>query len=145
MLHWTRPASLETETMVNRLILFTINTGLLTSLCAIASLVSLIVSPKTLIYASFYFCIGRLYSNSLLASLNARNIIRGRINDIDTNFHIKSFTPRTPLNHGGSVLARPRVAATELTVQIDRATEQYGDDDTQYALDKNPLTVAPNE
>ncbi|KAJ7238123.1 hypothetical protein B0H12DRAFT_1137877 [Mycena haematopus] len=136
MLQQTRPASLETETMVNRLILFTINTGLLTSLCAVASLISLIVSPRTLIYASFYFCIGRLYSNALLASLNARGIIRGRINDVDSNFHIKSYGPR----HGGAtsvsrlsrdVFARPPelTSADELAVRVDRTTAMYADED----------------
>ncbi|KAJ7627936.1 hypothetical protein DFH06DRAFT_1226740 [Mycena polygramma] len=152
MLHQTRPASLETETMVNRLILFTINTGLLTSLCAVASLISLIISPKTLIYASFYFCIGRLYSNALLASLNARSVIRGRINDVDSNFHIKS-------SFGGGagagravvsreVFARPRdlVSAEELSVRIDRATVQYADEapDSGYYT-SSTIKCAPSQ
>ncbi|KAJ7092119.1 hypothetical protein C8R43DRAFT_1049942 [Mycena crocata] len=129
MLHQTRPASLETESMINRLILFTINTGLLTSLCAIASLISLIVSPKTLIYASFYFCIGRLYSNALLASLNARAVIRGQINDVDTNFHIKSFdAARSRISR--EVFARPPRSgnSTELAIHIDRETALYADE-----------------
>ncbi|KAK7042080.1 hypothetical protein R3P38DRAFT_2888445 [Favolaschia claudopus] len=137
MLHRSNPASLETESMVNRLILFTINTGLLTSLCAVAALVSLIISPRTLIYASFYFCIGRLYSNALLASLNARSVIRGRINDVDSNFHIKS--PRganaaaTHLTR--DVFVRPADDADELTVRIDRTTELYADG--SYGKSKN--------
>ncbi|KAJ7693198.1 hypothetical protein B0H17DRAFT_1060380 [Mycena rosella] len=135
-LHKTRPASLETETMVNRLILFTINTGLLTSLCAFASLISLIVSPKTLIYASFYFCIGRLYSNSLLASLNARGVIRGQINDIDTNFHTKSIHPRSPIPR--EVFARPDGSVNEMTVHIDRETEFYADEG--YTKHRRPLS-----
>ncbi|KAJ7088055.1 hypothetical protein B0H15DRAFT_982644 [Mycena belliarum] len=134
MLRQSRPASLETETMINRLILFTINTGLLTSLCAIASLVSLIASPRTLIYASFYFCIGRLYSNSLLASLNARTVIRGRINDIDTNFHNKSvsYPARARLSLSRDVFARPTddacTACTELSIQVQRTTTMCPDD-----------------
>nr|GAT52146.1 predicted protein [Mycena chlorophos] len=147
MLYRTRPASLETESMVNRLILFTINTGLLTSLCAVASLVSLVISPQTLIYASFYFCIGRLYSNALLASLNARAVIRGRINDVDSNFHIKSSAlPVNAAARAGSgqgrrgelsreVFARypnPNLdgsvsTPTELSVRIDRETRHYSD------------------
>ncbi|KAF7330075.1 hypothetical protein MKEN_00271600 [Mycena kentingensis (nom. inval.)] len=143
MLYDTRPASLETESMVNRLILFTINTGLLTSLCAVASLISLIASPNTLIYASFYFCIGRLYSNALLASLNARAVIRGRINDVDTNFHIKTsalagtggarHNTITGLGHiSREVFARPspvESAATEMSVRIERDTRVYRDED----------------
>ncbi|KAF8209215.1 hypothetical protein K438DRAFT_1811943 [Mycena galopus ATCC 62051] len=148
MLQRTRPASLETETMVNRLILFTINTGLLTSLCAIASLISLILAPRTLIYASFYFCIGRLYSNALLASLNARAVIRGRINDVDSNFHIKSsyYSRGAPslARLSRDVFARPTdlaPAADELAVRIDRATTMYTDE--EYG--KNTVKYVPSQ
>ncbi|KAJ7833185.1 hypothetical protein B0H13DRAFT_2370564 [Mycena leptocephala] len=128
MLHRTRPASLRTETMVNRLILFTINTGLLTSLCAIASLISLIVSPTTLIYASFYFCIGRLYSNALLASLNARDIIRGHIHDVDTNFKSQTYHPSSQFSREiAAARGQGTAGPTELAIQIQRETELYGD------------------
>ncbi|KAJ7105899.1 hypothetical protein C8R44DRAFT_806254 [Mycena epipterygia] len=151
MLHRTQPTSLETETIINRLILFTINTGLLTSFCAVASLISLIVSPKTLIYASFYFCIGRLYSNSLLASLNARAVIRGRINDVDSNFHIKSFDTRSRLSLSRDVFVTPAdaVSATQLSIQVDRQTDRYVDDG--YALkmgrprSDNPSTLVADD
>jgi len=83
MLNRSRTGFSKSDTMINKLILFVVNTGLLTSCCAIASLISLVASPRTLIYASFYFCIGRLYSNSLLATLNARRILRGRVDDVD--------------------------------------------------------------
>ncbi|KAJ6537205.1 hypothetical protein DFH09DRAFT_1178240 [Mycena vulgaris] len=143
MLHQTKPPSLQTETIINRLILFTINTGLLTSLCALGSLISLISSPRTLIYASFYFCVGRLYSNSLLASLNARNVIRGRINDIDSNFHLKAFTPTRITRE---VFARgPRSAGdpSELSIHIDRETELYADQAYKYEGTKSetPTTM----
>jgi len=151
MLYQTRPASLETESMVNRLILFTINTGLLTSLCAVASLISLILSPKTLIYASFYFCIGRLYSNALLASLNARSVIRGRINDVDSNFHIKASLS------GGKPMSRDIFAhesadgassdtTIELAVHVERETyidkEYNGSVKFAQSQHESPIKIA---
>jgi len=129
MLHRTRPASLTTETMINKLILVTINTGLLTSFCAVASLISLILSKRTLIYASFYFCIGRLYSNALLASLNARTVIRGQINDVDTNFRIKSI-PRsriTTISRNIFTQQPQALSPNELAIHIDQETESYAD------------------
>ncbi|KAJ3841279.1 hypothetical protein F5878DRAFT_658646 [Lentinula raphanica] len=104
----------HSDTLINRLIVFSVNTGLATSICAVASL--LIASPNSLLYAPFYFCIGRreplfcssnvaldeyshhlthshrppfslsnlsVYSNSLLATLNARNQIRNGSNDTE--------------------------------------------------------------
>lgn len=82
MLNNARTGFKKSDTIINRLILFVVNTGILTSCCAVASLVSLLAWPKTLIYASFYFCIGRLYTNSLLATLNARKSLTGTIDDV---------------------------------------------------------------
>jgi hypothetical protein len=62
--------------MINKLILFSINTGLLTSICAVMSLISvrtklrlvwcgasdlaqITVWDGTFIYIAFYFCLGR--------------------------------------------------------------------------------------
>ncbi|KAF9021127.1 hypothetical protein BDZ89DRAFT_249149 [Hymenopellis radicata] len=62
--------------IINRLMLFSINTGLLTSLCACMSLLFILAIPNTLIYFAFYFMIGRFYINSLLATLNSRKSMR---------------------------------------------------------------------
>ncbi|THU88451.1 hypothetical protein K435DRAFT_761823, partial [Dendrothele bispora CBS 962.96] len=62
---------------LNRLMIFSVNTGLVTSICACCSLLFILVlDEKYFVYACFYFIIGRLYSNSFLATLNARRRIR---------------------------------------------------------------------
>ncbi|EIW80838.1 hypothetical protein CONPUDRAFT_73858 [Coniophora puteana RWD-64-598 SS2] len=76
LLHGVRASFLRSENLINKLIIFTINTGLLTSFCAIASLLSIAAAPDTFIYIAFYFCLGRLYCNSLLATLNVRRFRR---------------------------------------------------------------------
>ncbi|PPR02458.1 hypothetical protein CVT24_002007 [Panaeolus cyanescens] len=73
-LHRSRTGFKKSDTMISTL---AISTGLLTSICAVASLISILASGHTLIYVAFYFCLGRLYSNSVLATLNARQSIRG--------------------------------------------------------------------
>ncbi|KAH6915205.1 hypothetical protein BKA70DRAFT_569271 [Coprinopsis sp. MPI-PUGE-AT-0042] len=82
-LHRSRTGFKKSDTMISRLILFTVSTGFLTSLCAIGSLVSILAWGHTLIYVAFYFSIGRLYSNSLLSTLNVRKSIRGMGEDSD--------------------------------------------------------------
>ncbi|KIK02597.1 hypothetical protein K443DRAFT_513791 [Laccaria amethystina LaAM-08-1] len=76
ILHRSRTGFHRSDTIISKLIVFSVNTGLLTSLCALASLVSILAWPNTFIYIAFFFCIGRLYTNSLLATLNARKKIR---------------------------------------------------------------------
>ncbi|CAA7260282.1 unnamed protein product [Cyclocybe aegerita] len=83
LLHSSRTGFKKSDTMISKLIAFTVSTGLLTSICAVASLISILASPNTLIYVAFYFCLGRLYSNSVLATLNARQIIRRMGEDSD--------------------------------------------------------------
>ncbi|KAJ6483095.1 hypothetical protein C8R45DRAFT_1000562 [Mycena sanguinolenta] len=118
-LYKSQTKSLRNETFLNRVVLVTINTGLLTTLCAVAALISIACSPNTLIYVAFYFCIGRLYSNALLATLNSRSVVRGRIRDMDSNMPTK-FHP---------TLTEPAeiVAATELASRMDREAEIYAD------------------
>ncbi|KAF7979920.1 hypothetical protein HWV62_40328 [Athelia sp. TMB] len=74
MLQKSRTGFKRSDTMITKLILFSVNTGLLTSICAVASLVSILAAPTTFIYIAFFF--NMVYSNTLMATLNARRAIR---------------------------------------------------------------------
>ncbi|KAI3609778.1 hypothetical protein WG66_007624 [Moniliophthora roreri] len=87
-------------------------------MCAMASLISLVASPKTLIYALFYFCIGRLYTNSLLVALNARKAIRGT-EDEHKMVSIPSSVMSPPPTH------KPR--SQNISIRID-TTQEYASD-----------------
>jgi len=65
----------STNMMINMLITYMIRTCLLTTLCTLSSLITFLVFPDALIYAAFYFIACRLYANSLLSTLNARESI----------------------------------------------------------------------
>ncbi|KAJ7835996.1 hypothetical protein B0H13DRAFT_2369045 [Mycena leptocephala] len=128
MLHRTRPASLRTETMINRLILFTINTGLLTSLCAVASLISVThrITNDVGLRLVLFLHWAALF-NALLASLNARDIIRGHINDVDTNFKSQTYHPRSEFSREViTTRGQGTAGPTELAIQIQCETELYG-------------------
>ncbi|KAJ6460134.1 hypothetical protein C8R47DRAFT_128585 [Mycena vitilis] len=62
--------------MLNRLMMFSFNTGLPTTLCAILDNIFLGIFPNTFIYIFFFLLMGRLYTNSLLVTLNCRDYIR---------------------------------------------------------------------
>ncbi|RDX47541.1 hypothetical protein OH76DRAFT_1484668 [Lentinus brumalis] len=66
----------RSDRLVNKLMAFTINTGLVTSTCACVSLITYLARPGSFVYMSFFLLMGRLYSNSLLATLNARQRFR---------------------------------------------------------------------
>jgi len=61
--------------MINKLLLYAVNTGCFTSTFAFCAVIFGITSPKTAIPGIFYFSLPRLYTNSLLATLNGRESI----------------------------------------------------------------------
>jgi len=66
----------KTNDMIARLVMFTFNTGIPTSACAVMSLICINVFPDTFIYIFFFLLLSRFYTNSLMALLNSRNYVR---------------------------------------------------------------------
>lgn len=77
-LYSSRKGFSRSDSIIKKLILFSLTTGLLTSLCAVCSMIALAVAPSKLTYALFFVNITKLYCNSLLAALNVRDAIRDR-------------------------------------------------------------------
>lgn len=63
--------------MINRMIIFTFNTGILTSLFSVADVIALNTMPNTFIYMGFFLIRDRFYTNSILVTLNSREYIKG--------------------------------------------------------------------
>jgi len=120
LLQRSRTGFRRSDTMITRLIVFVVNTGVLTCLCAIGSLISLITSPKTLIYAAFYYCLGRLYTNSLIATLNARKTITQAIEDRSDKLY--SFQT---VSNGASLYTKTRTEppTNNISIRIDTTQE----------------------
>ncbi|KAF8885055.1 hypothetical protein CPB84DRAFT_1816875 [Gymnopilus junonius] len=132
LLHLSRTGFQRSDTMINKLILFAVNTGFLTSLCAVASLISIIVAGNTFLYIAFFFCIGRLYTNSLLATLNARKMIRGAGEAIHTTSDNYSLSLREFPKNGAITSRRP----TNISIKIDTTQEFAADLDHENDLEK---------
>ncbi|KAB5591167.1 hypothetical protein CTheo_5376 [Ceratobasidium theobromae] len=62
----------KTDALIDKLLRYTINTGLLTSIFAIVDLITF-CTMNNMIHLGFNFVLGKLYTNTLLATLNARN------------------------------------------------------------------------
>ncbi|KAF5346449.1 hypothetical protein D9756_010069 [Leucocoprinus leucothites] len=118
LLHSARTGFKRSDTMINKLIVFVVNTGVLTTLCAIAALICLVASPRTLIYASFYFCIGRFYVNSFLATLNARTSITDKIDNVD---HMLVSLPRSAISSNNAK------SQQNISIRIDTTHEAVHD------------------
>ncbi|KDQ53929.1 hypothetical protein JAAARDRAFT_38900 [Jaapia argillacea MUCL 33604] len=77
-LHQSRTGFQRTDSLINVLTMYTINTGLLTAIDAAAGMITYIVMPNNFVFIAFYLNLSKLYVNSYLASLNAREGLRER-------------------------------------------------------------------
>ncbi|KAF8336155.1 hypothetical protein F5887DRAFT_575531 [Amanita rubescens] len=67
------------DSLLNVLMLYAINSGLLTSLCSIGSLVTYAVWPTEFTFIAVFFSQSKLYTISLFASINNREHLREKI------------------------------------------------------------------
>ncbi|KAF5348604.1 hypothetical protein D9756_009579 [Leucocoprinus leucothites] len=82
------------DSLVNMLCRYAINTGVLTSTVSTATVVLYNVMPDTnLFFIAFYFILSKLYAISFMATLNTRRQVRGRGTEQqgDTTNHTNMF------------------------------------------------------
>ncbi|KAJ7049808.1 hypothetical protein C8F01DRAFT_1264850 [Mycena amicta] len=99
----------SSDTLIRKLVIWSVNTGLITVKVGLSSSPGqpvyhahphtkafvqshplprhIIIAGNTFLYILFFFCIGHLYCNSLLATLNARNMMRGATCGVHTISH----------------------------------------------------------
>ncbi|KAH9023787.1 hypothetical protein EDB85DRAFT_2150936 [Lactarius pseudohatsudake] len=82
-LYRRRTGFARTDSIIMTLMAYSINSGLLTGLLNIAMIISVMVSPSSLIWVGFSWATTKCYVNSLLAMLNSRDHIRGRQSTTD--------------------------------------------------------------
>jgi len=117
LLHKSRTGFEKTDHAINRVMLFIVNTGLMTSICATTALITFLVWQKALIYAAFYFLGGRLYTNSLLATLNSRRV--SHVTDA-------SMISLGAVAASNAVETR-RASRNNITVKVDTTNDIYRD------------------
>ncbi|KAG9317623.1 hypothetical protein JVU11DRAFT_1833 [Chiua virens] len=122
----------KSNLLIDKLIVFSINTGLLTSVFALASLISISAWPHSLAYVTFYFCMGRLYCNTLLATLNARKILRGEALDRDNEMPLTYLsTQKTTNNRLGTKSAHSGIP-NSISIIVD-TTRECTHDGSRYS------------
>ncbi|KAL0581289.1 hypothetical protein V5O48_000772 [Marasmius crinis-equi] len=131
LLHRSKTGYKKSDTMVWKLSTYALNTGLVTSICALASLISITAGPDTFVYILFFFSIGRLYANSLLANLNVRPYVRKIADNI--NYDSTLFNDIRFATTGGTERTLSRHAAG-VSIQIDTIRMQHFEDEVGEGL-----------
>ncbi|KAF5370471.1 hypothetical protein D9615_009756 [Tricholomella constricta] len=101
----------KTDSIVNALIMYAINTSLLTTICSAACFITYTIWPKEFTFIGIYFSLSKLYLNSLLATLNNREALAEKISGV-SNFSLSNMN--SPSKASASRHGPP------LVVSIDR-------------------------
>ncbi|EJD07252.1 uncharacterized protein FOMMEDRAFT_149763 [Fomitiporia mediterranea MF3/22] len=156
LLHRNRSGFKDSDTTINRLIVFVVNTGLVTGLCAILGLILGIVLENTLFFMLFYLMTGRLYVNSLFASLNSRkdfrnslvkarssfglsNVSTGQFRTVSFQTHYNECAANTPVTPDQRPDSKPNFVTennpTRISVTVERVVGSPFDEESRYSFD----------
>ncbi|PFH52953.1 hypothetical protein AMATHDRAFT_55837 [Amanita thiersii Skay4041] len=97
LLHGSRSDFVETNNLINKLIVIAINRCVLTSAVAVIEVIVFVILPQSFYTFAFDFIIGKLYANSLLATLNARRMLQAQeysvsiTGELTTDFQMASM------------------------------------------------------
>ncbi|KIK70082.1 hypothetical protein GYMLUDRAFT_67341 [Collybiopsis luxurians FD-317 M1] len=71
----------QSDSLVSSLIKYAINTGALTSVISVTTVILYNIMPTNLIFIAVFFILSKLYAISFMATLNTRRVVRGRGTD----------------------------------------------------------------
>ncbi|TDL25236.1 hypothetical protein BD410DRAFT_785112, partial [Rickenella mellea] len=82
----------RTDSLINTLILFSVCTGLVTSVFATVNIIVFFSMKTNLIHLGIWFLMGELYTTSLLTTLNSRDVFRGQWNHDDRTVDLSTLS-----------------------------------------------------
>ncbi|KAG2127105.1 hypothetical protein DEU56DRAFT_532272 [Suillus clintonianus] len=88
----------STDSLLTKLVGYTISTGSLTSVCSIAVVITCATLPKTFIFLAVDFLVAKLYVNSFIVLLNARYYMQASVDIANpSEFHMRRGVCRSEL------------------------------------------------
>jgi len=127
----------KTDTIINRLIRGAIQTGLFASLFALADLFSFVLHGDTYLYAMFAFPIGRIYTNTLLDTLNSRIDLKNMNGTLDvgndSNTYRMQAQSQTMAGHSLHSIHVKKEIVTDTVVEDRSADAKYVGDEVYGA------------
>ncbi|KAH7908751.1 hypothetical protein BJ138DRAFT_1156935 [Hygrophoropsis aurantiaca] len=140
-LTWTLASSKrgikQTDTVLQKLLLYIVSRGLLVSITQVLFLVIFLTGPGTVRWAPFHFMASKLYVITMVAMLNARNMLR----DIQNGDFISTSSFFTPSQAGRDRV--PTQVFVHKTIESSRSQESSSQeqfsDDRFYPRAHSPL------
>ncbi|KAJ7727958.1 hypothetical protein B0H16DRAFT_1778261 [Mycena metata] len=116
----------KTESLLDKLLLWTGSTGMLTSAISLAFLGAFVGAPDALIYLALDQILTRVYVNTLLATLNFRAVLRGRGKEDDS-------TARMPMSIIGHRSTTDNQKSSTVVHVVTHTHDDSAEDKTAFA------------
>ncbi|KAF8167296.1 hypothetical protein B0H34DRAFT_10093 [Crassisporium funariophilum] len=126
--------------LIDRLVAYTIRTGLFTSVSAVAMVISFQLLPSTLIWLAMYTTLAKLYSNSLLSALNERRGLRIAVTG-SSSAELSRGAKSTRPEPGDP--ARMSLNPYQIAIEMRTTTEVSGDEDKLFMNDESSRPDSP--
>ncbi|EIM81688.1 uncharacterized protein STEHIDRAFT_161859 [Stereum hirsutum FP-91666 SS1] len=122
----------RTDSMLMALMLYSINTGLVTSVVATTAVITFAIMPTNFVWLACFWVLGKCYVNSFLAILNGRESIRERSTQpSDGVMHLSALRSVTQedtlISHGGVTSISQKHTRPTLAVTVETTTEYKSD------------------
>ncbi|KAG2355648.1 hypothetical protein BDR07DRAFT_1613545 [Suillus spraguei] len=138
LLATSRTGFSSTDSFITKLMAYIINTGCLTSVCSIATIITCAVMPNSFIFITIDFLLAKVYVNSFLALLNARHY--GQVNT-DTNnsysFHNRHGVHRPELHIRASEDEELRASQRD----VSKHPDDEAIDSSRFVKPQQPIAV----
>ncbi|KAI0324079.1 hypothetical protein GY45DRAFT_1375839 [Cubamyces sp. BRFM 1775] len=140
LLRVARTGNVRTDTALGRLMLYTVNTGMLTVADASIALITFAVMPHNFVFLTPFMVLSHFYTNALFSSLNSRTLIKSSDHVVSVN--LSNVTPpRFPGSsasssnpHNGPQLQIP--IQTAVHTRVDGSGSDNEDLKSQYSYAK---------
>ncbi|KAI0767689.1 hypothetical protein C8Q74DRAFT_971679 [Fomes fomentarius] len=120
----------RTNNMIDRLMIYAIQRGALTAICQACHMITTVALPGRFIFLPFAFLQGKLYCNTLLATLNVRNSLKisgSGVAAMEAGSHVLASMPRNGSsrhNHGRRPDERDSMSLTALDLSVSDSKGQ---------------------
>ncbi|KAF7424979.1 hypothetical protein PC9H_010290 [Pleurotus ostreatus] len=114
-LYKSRTGFTRTDSLIRVLMLYIVNTGLIVFLDATLGMITYIAMPDNFVFLGFYLLLSKLYLNSYLASLNAREGLRDKVDETPVSIHLSRIT-----NQSNRYDVERSIVASEKRLSNDR-------------------------
>ncbi|KAG8216205.1 hypothetical protein J3R82DRAFT_8231 [Butyriboletus roseoflavus] len=137
LLHRNRGGFAQTDRMINKITLYVISTGMITSTITVSGMIAYLLAPTEFYFLMIDFSSSKAYTNTLLATLNSRQYISASTpTTVGTILQFNAATPSTVADgamgaKGGSgsqnVIASLARNAPDMKESADSLTGQSSD------------------